>query len=224
LVLTSFALAKVERIMVKQAPADKAPPQSLDRAVPAPLVLFTLAIVIFAIGFQLHFFFNSAPLFKRFTGDIGNLMPVFWIGFSVGMFPASLITKRWGGLPVMGAAGLIGAVAIVATETSGMLGLTVAAQIIAGAAWGCILMSAFTAAAALGYTGAEGKTTGILFSALAVATFARMAAGATSALSDPSLAPLLHWAPVGCWVIAGAMLAGASIAAARRVRPLARRP
>jgi hypothetical protein len=214
LVLTSFALAKVERTLVKQAPVDQGPPQSLDRAVPAPLALFTLAIVIFALGFQLHFFFNSAPLFKRFTGDIGNLMPVFWVGFSVGMFPASLITKRWGGLPVMGAAGIIGALAIVATEISGMLGLTVAAQIIAGAAWGAILMSAFAAAAALGYTGTEGKFTGLLFSALALATFARMAASATGALNDPSLAPLLHWAPIVCWATAGAMLAAASIAAA----------
>lgn len=220
LVLTSFALAKVERTLVKQAPTNREPPRSLDRAVPAPLAMFTLAIVIFALGFQLHFFFNSAPLFKRFTTDISNVMPVFWVGFSVGLFPASLITKRWGGLPVMGAAGLIGALAIVATETSGMLGLTVAAQVIAGAAWGAILMSAFAAAAALGYTGAEGKTTGILFSALAVATLARMAASATGALSDPSFAPALHWAPVVCWTVAGMMLAAASIAAVRRVRPL----
>lgn len=219
LVLTSFALAKVERTLVKQAPAQPEPPKSLDRALPAPLALFTLAIVIFALGFQVHFFFNSAPLFKRFTGDIGNLMPVFWIGFCVGMFPASLITKRWGGLPVMGAAGLVGALAIVATELSGALGLTVAAQIVAGAAWGAILMSAFAAAAALGYTGAEGKTTGILFSALAVATFARMATSGAGVLSDPSLAPVLHWAPIVCWGVAGAMLVAASVAATRRVAP-----
>jgi len=128
------------------------------------------------------------------------------------MFPASLITKRWGGLPVMGLFGLIGAIAIVAMEFSGTFEVVVAAQLIAGAAWGCVLMSAFSAAAALGYTGAEGKTTGVLFSALALATFARMATTASGALNDPSLVPPLHWAPVACWAVAGLALVALSLA------------
>jgi hypothetical protein len=204
LVLTSLALAKAERSLAKEAPAKTEPPKTIDRAI--PVIVFALATVIFAFGFQLHFFFNSAPRFKQFTSDISTLMPVFWVGFSVGMFPASLITKRWGGLPVMGLAGFVGAIAIVVMEFSGTFEVVVAAQLIAGAAWGCILMSAFSAAAALGYTGAEGKTTGILFSALALATFARMATTASGALNDPSLAPLLHWAPIACWAAAGAAL------------------
>lgn len=222
LVLTSLVLAKVERTLARQAPTTKEPPKTIDRAVPAPVLVFGLAMIIFAFGFQLHIFFNSAPLFKRFTSDIGTLMPVFWVGFSVGMFPASRITKRWGGLPVMGAAGLLGAIAIVAAEISGSLGEVVAAQLLAGAAWGCILMSAFAAAAALGATGHEGKTTGLLFSALALATFARMATSATGALSDPILAPLLRWAPIVCWAIAGALLVGLTAASLRRSRDMAR--
>ena len=167
--LTSLALAKVERSLAKDAPAKTGPPKTVDRAI--PVIVFALATVIFALGFQLHFFFNSAPRFKQFTSDVSTPMPVFWVGFSVAMFPASLITKRWGGLPVMGLFGIIGAIAIVVMEFSGTFEVVVAAQLIAGAAWGCILMSAFSAAAALGYTGAEGKTTGVLFSALALATF-----------------------------------------------------
>ncbi|HTC04564.1 MAG TPA: MFS transporter, partial [Xanthobacteraceae bacterium] len=214
LVLASLGLAKVERSLAKDAPPKPEPPKNVDRAV--PLIVFALATVIFAFGFQLHFFFNSAPRFKQFASDISTLMPVFWVGFSIGMFPASLITKRWGGLPVMGLFGIIGAVAIVVMEYSGRLEVAIAAQLIAGAAWGCILMSAFSAAAALGYTGAEGKTTGVLFSALALATFVRMATTASGALNDPSLAPLLHWAPVLCWAIGGAMLLLLSIARMRR--------
>jgi hypothetical protein len=214
LVLASLGLAKVERSLAKDAPAKPEPPKNVDRAV--PVIVFALATVIFAFGFQLHFFFNSAPRFKQFTSDISTLMPVFWVGFSIGMFPASLITKRWGGLPVMGLFGLIGAIAIVAMEFSGTLEVVVAAQLIAGAAWGCILMSAFSAAAALGYTGAEGKTTGVLFSALALATFTRMATTASGALTDPSLAPLLHWAPVVCWMIGGVTLVVLSVAPMRR--------
>jgi MFS family permease len=217
LVLTSLALAKVERTLAKQAPPNSELPQTVDRAVPASVIVFALAMVIFALGFQLHFFFNSAPLFKHFSTDISKLMPVFWVGFSVGMFPASRITKRFGGLPVMGAAGLVGGLAIVAMQIASTLGVAVAAQLIAGAAWGAILMSAFAAAAALGYTGTEGKVTGVLFSALAIATFARMATTASGALADPSLAPLLHWAPIVCWVVAGAMLLALTVTHMRRV-------
>ena len=209
LVLTSLALAKVERSLAMDAPAKTEPPKAVDRAI--PIIVFALATVIFALGFQLHFFFNSAPRFKQFTSDVSTLMPVFWVGFSVGMFPASLITKRWGGLPVMGLFGFIGAIAIVAMEFSGTLEAVVAAQLIAGAAWGCILMSAFAAAAALGYTGTEGKITGVLFSALALATFVRMATTASGALNDPSLGPLLHWMPIACWTVAGVVLVALSV-------------
>src|SRR5580693_8342718 len=214
LVLASLGLAKVERSLAKDAPPKPEPPKNVDRAI--PVTVFALATVIFAFGFQLHFFFNSAPRFKQFTSDISTLMPVFWVGFSIGMSPASLITKRWGGLPVMGLAGLVGAVAIVVMEFSGTLAVVVAAQLIAGAAWGCILMSAFSAAAALGYTGAEGKTTGVLFSALALATFVRMATTASGALNDPSLAPLLHWMPIACWLIAGATLLALTVRRSHR--------
>jgi hypothetical protein len=223
LVLVSLLLAKAERSLAKQAPAVSQPPKTVERAVPAPVLVFGLAIVIFAVGFQLHVFFNSAPLFKKFTSDIGPLMSTFWVGFSVGMFPASRITRRWGGLPVMGAAGLLGVAAIVLMESSTTLGLTVAAQVIAGAAWGAILMSALASAAALGAVGHEGKTTGLLFSALALATFARMATSASGALNDPALAPLLQWAPVACWTVAGVMLVGLSVVyGARAVRKPAR--
>jgi len=121
---------------------------------------------------------NSAPFYLRFAapGDLQWLMPVFWIGFNIAMFPASLIVKHRGGLVVMGAAGLFGAVAIVAAEFAGNLNTLIAAQFLAGAAWGCMLMSAVSAALAIGSTGAEGKVTGLVFSALALGTFARMAA------------------------------------------------
>jgi hypothetical protein len=66
-----------------------------------------------------------------------------------------------------------------------------------------MLMSAVSAALAIGATGAEGKVTGLVFSALALATFARMAAVAGGLQKLPDYAPLLHWAPVACWSVAG---------------------
>ncbi len=218
LVVTSLALVKVERMLARQAPAVREPPKTVDRAVPAPLVVFALAMIVFALGFQLHASFNSARLLGRFTANVGGLMPVFWIGFNVGKFPVSLLTRRFGGLPVMGAAALLGALAIVLMEISGTLGLTLAAQITVGAAWGCILMSAFTAAAAIGYTGTEGKATGVLFSALALATFARMAISASGLLSGNAAAPLVRWGPIACWAVGGALLVALCVLVAGHIR------
>jgi hypothetical protein len=206
LFLTSLALTRVERSLAKTATAKSASPIVDRPAVPASVPVFAATAAILALGFQLYFFFDSATLFRRFTADIARLMPVFWIGFSLGMFPAGIITRRFGGLMVMGGAGLTGAAAIAVAELSGALPLTVAAQVIAGAAWGFMLVSAITAAAALGATGREGKITGLLFSTLALATLARMATGYSGALNDPSLTPLLRWLPLACWAGAGAVL------------------
>jgi hypothetical protein len=206
LLITTFGLSRVERDLADEAvPAKSAAPPKPFGRVP---IIFIGAMVLLSLGYQLHFSINSAPFYLRFAkpDDLQWLMPVFWIGFNIAMFPASLVVKHRGGLIVMGAAGLLGAVAVLAAQIAGGLNTEIAAQFIAGAAWGCMLMSAVSTALAIGHTGAEGKVTGLVFSALALATFARMAAvaGGLQKLSD--YAPLLHWAPVACWSVAGAGL------------------
>jgi len=213
LLLTTLALSRVERDLAEDAaPARAVAPPKPFGTVP---VIFIAAMVLLALGYQLHFAINSAPIYLRFAKpmDLQWLMPVFWIGFNIAMFPACLIVKHRGGLIVMGAAGLLGAVAVLVAEIAGGLNTLVVAQFVAGAAWGCMLMSAVSAALAIGHTGAEGKVTGLVFSALALATFARMAAVAGGLQKLPEYAPLLHWAPVACWSVAGAGLL--VIAAAR---------
>jgi hypothetical protein len=78
-----------------------------------------------------------------------------------------------------------------------------------------MLMSAVSAALAVGDSGAEGKVVGLVFSALALATFARMAAVAGGLQTLPDYAPLLQWAPVACWAVAGV---GLLVLAASRMR------
>ena len=213
LLLTALGLSRIEHEVAR----DTAPPAPAEAAEPLGLVpiAFIVAMVALALGYQLHFGMNSAPSYLRFAapGDLQWLMPVFWIGFNIAMFPASVVVKHRGGLIVMGAAGLLGAVAIAAAELAGSLNMLIVAQFLAGAAWGCMLMSAVSAALAIGSTGAEGKVTGLVFSALALGTFARMAAVAGGLQKMPEYAPLLHWAPVACWAVAGAGLL--VIAAAR---------
>jgi hypothetical protein len=82
----------------------------------------------------------------------------------------------------------------------------VIAQFVAGAAWGAILMSAFTVAFAIGENGGEGRMSGLLFSALAIATLARMATIATGFNADASLRAFLQGLPIACFVVAGAAL------------------
>jgi len=204
LLVTALALSKVERDVRQRPEAEVTPAKPLG-AVP---LAFIAAMVILALGYQLHFSINSAPFFLRFAkpADLEWLLPVFWIGFNIAMFPASIVVKHRGGLFVMGAAGLLGALAVIGAEIAGNLHFLIAAQFLAGAAWGCMLMSAVSAALAIGETGAEGKVTGLVFSALALATFARMAAVAGGLQKLPEYAPLLHWAPVACWAVAGAGL------------------
>jgi MFS family permease len=206
LLITALGLSRVERDLANDAPPAKA------LAAPKPFgtvpIIFIAAMVLLSLGYQLHFAINSAPSYLRFAKpvDLQWLMPVFWIGFNIAMFPASVIVKHRGGLIVMGAAGLLGAIAVLAADFASGLQMLIVAQFIAGAAWGCMLMSAVSAALAIGHTGAEGKVTGLVFSALALATFARMAAVAGGLQKLPEFAPLLHWAPAACWLVAGAGL------------------
>jgi hypothetical protein len=179
-------------------------------------MFFIASMVILSLGYQLHFSINSGLFFLRFAArdQLQWLMPVFWIGFNIAMFPASVIVKHRGGLIVMGGAGVLGALAVIGAELAGNLNMLIVAQFVAG----CMLMSAISAALAIGETGAEGKVTGLVFSALALATFARMAAVAGGLQKLPEYAPLLHWAPVACWSVAGAGLL--VIAASRAQRSM----
>ncbi len=216
LLITALALSRVERglAQVSAAPAKLAEPAKPLGQIP---MFFIGSMVLLSLGYQLHFSINSGPFFLRFAKpeDLQWLMPVFWIGFNIAMFPASVMVKHRGGLIVMGAAGLLGALAVIGAEFAGNLNILIAAQFIAGAAWGCMLMSAVAAALAIGDTGAEGKVVGLVFSALALATFARMAAVAGGLQKLPEYAPLLQWAPVACWAVAGT---GLLVIAALRVQ------
>lgn len=207
LLTAALALSKVERSLAKTANASRNAVRVSKPLGRVPLS-FIAMMVILALGYQLHFSINSAPGFLRFAkpADLEWLMPVFWIGFNIALFPASSVTRRRGGLIVMGVAGLSGAAGVLGAEMADSLNMLIVAQFIAGAAWGCMLMSAISAALAIGETGAEGKVVGLVFSALALATFARMAAVAGGLQKMPDYAPLLQWAPVACWSVAGAGL------------------
>src|SRR6185369_16454685 len=108
LLLTTLALSKVERDIAAEPVATTGVPAKQLGRVP---VFFVVSMLILSLGYQLHFSINSTPFYLRFAkpADLEWLLPVFWIGFNIAMFPASVVTRRRGGLMVMGAAGLLGA-------------------------------------------------------------------------------------------------------------------
>jgi hypothetical protein len=180
-------------------------------------MLFALAAAILGLGFQVHVNIASGPLFRRFAApdDIELLMPVFWIGFSLAALPAGWLAGRWGRLAVGGGAGLVGVAAVLAARMAGSLEAVIAAQLVTGAAWGDMVTSLIAAAPAIGGKGHEGFALGLTFSALALATLARMSAVAGGLPADPAYAAALAWTPALSWSAGGAVL----LALAATVRP-----
>ena len=214
-VLSSLALALAtagiiwaERALAQNRAVAQYPPvQSRVTTAPAA-VWFLIAVLLLGLGFQIHFALNSAGLYARYAGAdrIAHLMPVFWIGFNVLMLPASLATKRYGGVAVAAAGALIASLASFFAANAPDLNTVIAMQFIAGGGWGCVLMSAVAAALAIGHTGREGKLTGALFSLLALAAAARIAIVIAELNKDPQFAALLTWAPVAAWSLGGLLL------------------
>jgi MFS family permease len=176
---------------------------------PQTVLLFFAALLLLALGFQVHFSLNSAPQYLRFAAASGLpwLMPVFWIGFNVLMFPAAAVARRFGNARTMVLAGAVGALAALAAMLATNLPFLVAAHFLAGGAWGAASVAAYSAAIAFGRTGREGRFLGTLFAMLAIAAFVRIGAVASGAIGDPALRALLPWLPQSAWLLAALLLA-----------------
>ncbi len=198
-----------------------APARGTGSAFGALAVAFLVAVLLLALGTQIHFALNTAAQYLRFAApaDLSHLMPMFWIGYNLAMLPAGLAAQRYGAIVVMAAAGLVGAAALYVAARAGGLPLLVGAQLLAGGAWACVLAGAVGAALAIGRTGREGAVAGSVFAALAVATFARMAVVFAELNKDSQYAGLLAGAPVGAWLVAGLVLAAVAAIAHRTARP-----
>lgn len=210
-------LVWVERALSRRPSMARQPAPQLGELLPG-MSLFLIACLLLALGFQIHTALNSAPQYLRFAvpDQLEHLVPIFWIGFNVAMFPGAALARHFGTLPVIAVAAVVGAGgAAVSTQAQG-IDILIAGQVVAGGAWGCIMMAGFSAALAFGRTGREGTALGLLFGMLAVATFSRMGAVAAQVDKLPDYATPLAWGPVALW-LAGA-LAFAGLAIARRAR------
>ncbi|HUQ25882.1 MAG TPA: MFS transporter [Burkholderiales bacterium] len=195
------------------------PSESLEKEAPQRVLLFYVALLVMALGFQVHFSLNSAPQYLRFAapGELPWLLPVFWIGFNLAMFPASRAVGRLGAVPLMAVAAACGALASLACGFASTRTLLLCAQFVAGAFWGAASVAAYTAAMRFGRTGREGRFLGTLFAVLAVATLARIATNATGLAAVPDFKSLLPWLPAAAWLGAGVLLVTALLRSPKRL-------
>ncbi len=162
-------------------------------------------LLLLGAGFQLHFFMNAAPLFKQATDPalLPWLMPVFWVGFSLAVYPGAKLITRQGAARTLATSAAVGALASLACAMApGVLPL-VGLQALAGAAWGISFLAALELAGQSGHHGSEATFIGLVFAALALATALRIGLGAASPSLVGGTSQLL--AP-GLWGL-GALLA-----------------
>jgi MFS family permease len=222
LLATVAGLVWVERSLAGADPrpaGEAEPPFELESAEGRRLVAaFFASLVVMAIGFQVHFALNSAPQYLRFAdkGDLQYLMPVFWIGFNVLMFPASRLVKRAGAFALMAGGAALGALATLCTAYAPSLAVLATAQFVAGGCWGAMLVGVFTAAVAFGRTQRQGAMMGTMFAVLSFAAFVRIGAVASGVAVQQAMKELMPWLPLVFWLLAAAMLAGMLGVARRR--------
>ena len=201
LVATVIALMMAE----KRLPPN---PTSEPKAVPplASPALF-IALLLLALGFQVHFSLSSAPRYVQFAPreQLPYLLPVFWIGFNLLMFPAARLVRRWGPADAMAFAAALGALAMLLAALAPGLGVLLAAQFLAGGCWGAACVAAYSAAVALGRTGREGRFLGTLFAVFALAVALRIALAGSGMAQSHVFSVLQPWLPQTLW-LCGALL------------------
>lgn len=207
LVAVTFGMSAAERALARQGISrdSVAPPARWE--MPPAGGLFFAAVLIAAASFQVHVFLASAPLYRAAGGApvIAHLMPVFWVGFNLALWPASRWTRRTGAPVALAQGAVLAALAVAAAHAAPGLAWLVAAQLVAGAAWALMLCSAFSGALRFGHTGREGFFNGSLQSLLATAALSRLMVVVWLA---PTPVQLVAWsgAPALAFALAGLLL------------------
>lgn len=206
LALATVALSYAERVL-----GDAKPHVPARVASPQPRIhagMFLACALMLGLGFQVHSGLNSAPAYLRFAkpADLEWLMPIYWVGFNLILLPAGWLLPRVQGLRLIAVAGIAGCVALAGAASAGGLASLIAAQLAAGAAWGCIMLSAVSASLEFGRSGREGRITGAFFSLMSLAAFTRIAFVAAQLNKNPDYAGLLQWLPASAWGIAAVAL------------------
>jgi MFS family permease len=202
----TMAMVWAERSLARGAEPDRPAP---DETRVLTFVQFIGGVLLLQIGFQLFWFVSAPTFFAKFVrpAQTPMLLSLFWIGFAFLLPLATMLAKRFGALACMTVAALTAAVSsCVAAQSNGVILLGVA-HFVCGAAWGAVMATTVTAAFGIGRRRRAGTAVGAFFSAVAVATFARIALVAAHADKAPAVASVLPWLPPVTWLAATLLLA-----------------
>lgn len=209
--LSSLAVVAATIALV-QMPAPSTAPIELRNGGPRPgTALFLAAALLLAAGFQLHFALTAAPRYLQFVApaQLPWLLPLFWAGFNVAVFPAMVGLRRMSAISITAMGAAIAAASALASALAPGVGILGAAEAAAGAGWALAMVGVVAAAMELGATGREGSITGAAFALFAVAVFGRIAFVAMQFPVDAATRPALQMVAVACWIAAAILLAAA---------------
>ena len=208
LILATLGLSRVERITRELPEQDKQPAATIVAPNRFAVALLLVAILLIAFGFQIHAFLNSKPLYLNFATkeQLVLLLPLFWIGFKLLVLPCAAAARRYGPAPILAAGSLAGALALLLAGEADSLGMLIAAQMLAGGAWGIVFTTGVSTALNLGTTGREGLILGLWFTMISVAALTRAGLVAGGLKANAELSVLLPWAPGLLWLLGGLTL------------------
>ena len=205
LAAVTLGMVAAERALALQAgPAASSPAQPAGRGAVAA---FLLACAVGAAAFQWHHAVSSSALALRHApaSQLPALLPLFWVGFNLCLWPAGVLARRLGAPATMAIGAELAMLGTAGAAFAPGLGLWTAAQLAAGAGWALLLCAAFSGALALGATGREGLLSGALSATLAGAALLRI--GMVLAVSPtPAMAQGLAWLPALAFAACAALL------------------
>src|SRR5260221_5517720 len=207
LVSTVTLVATVIALMLAEKRLPPNPPREPKAVPPLASPALFIALLLLALGFQVHFSLSSAPRYVQFAPreQLPYLLPVFWVGFNLLMFPAARLVRRSGPADAMAFAAALGALAMLLAALAPGLGVLLAAQFLAGGWRGASWAAAYSAAVALGRTGREGRFLGTLFAVFALAVALRIALAGSGMAQSHVFSVLQPWLPQTLW-LCGALL------------------
>jgi hypothetical protein len=208
---TSIVVAVLVIVLAALPHTGSAVRSSREVGQPRSLAAFVAGLVALAIGLQVNASITAAPIYLRFAtrDQLSDLLPVFWIGVAIAALAAAPLIRRAGGLVALAGAGVVGAAALAIAPLGAGLATVVAAQAVAGLAWGGMMSGAFAASTSLDRR--AGEATGLIFSVLAAATLARIAFVASGAATAPGVAAAMPLVPPIAWGIGALMIAGLAL-------------
>lgn len=207
LFITTLGLARVQRLK-ERLPADQKAAEPGNPAAAPVVARLMIGTLLIAFGFQVQYFLNTKGQYLAHVepAQLIWVLPLFWVGFKLAMMPGSVASTRYGAERVLALAGLFGGVGLFGVLFAPNLGLLIAAQMAAGAAYGLVYVSGWCSALNMGDTGKEGLILGLWFSMNSLAAVIRAGLVAGGAKAWPGFAELIQWVPGAMWLLGAVVL------------------